>query len=218
MEQNFNDTYTIDLSYTVSASDIVYELSSILDNDRAKNQKIALKLGKVDLNQSQLLSIRSLINSINSTVEYLETDSTQTELAAINLGIIVSTVKNVEVEKTELEEPTYVQSYGYIKLEDHIEEDEEEEKEKKVKELKEEVAIEDFACKAGIVEETAKDEEKEEESAEILSEEIIMTEEDIALKEKMDIAVELIEEQAEEILESKTEDIQEAYPRPLSLP
>ena len=114
MNQNFSeDAYVIDLSYATSASDIVFELSSIIDNDRAKNQKIALKLGNVDLNQSQLLSIRSLISSINSTVTFLETNSAQTELAAINLGIVVSSVKTMtETEDTaELAEPTLVPSY-----------------------------------------------------------------------------------------------------------
>ena len=126
MEQMTNEAYTIDLSYAVSASDIVYELSSIIDNDRAKNKRIALKLGDVDLNQSQLLSIRSLINSINSTVESLETTSEQTEAAAINLGIVVTVTREVaeQIENLpEPEAPKYVESYGYVKLEDHLPEE-----------------------------------------------------------------------------------------------
>ena len=147
--ENFNDDiYIIDLSYATSASDMVFELSSILDNSMAKNQKVALKLGNVDLNQSQLLSICSLISSINSSVDYLETDSAQTQLAATNLGIVVSTVKTNNVttkNEIELDEPTLVPSYEYVKLEDHldIEEAEEKEAEEKEEEEAEEILVQD---------------------------------------------------------------------------
>ena len=69
MAQSFNDNlYLIDLSYLNTPSEVVYDLSSILEAEPAKNQRIKLKLGKVDFNKSQLLSIKSLIESINSTV------------------------------------------------------------------------------------------------------------------------------------------------------
>ena len=142
MEQIFSDdAYIVDLSYALSASDIVFELSSILENDMAKNKKIALKLGDVDLNQSQLLSIRSLISSINSTVAFLETSSSQTENAAINLGIVVSAVKNPTQpeEQNELQESSYVPSYEYVKLEDHILKEEDDPLDNKEEDLPEQV-------------------------------------------------------------------------------
>ena len=205
MEQNFSeDIYVIDLSYALSASDIVFELSSIIDNDRAKEQKIALKLGSVDLNQSQLLSICSLISSINSTVEFLETNSAQTELAAINLGIVVSTVKNEVKEKTEfISEPTLVASYEYVKLEDHLAEDEDADEEDKDDADTEDMQveslgpvgndglvevktdeIEDFAVKAGI---------ESVDSVENISNESLIS----------DVV-------ADEIIEARSEDIQSA--------
>lgn len=191
MEQNFdNDIYIIDLGYAVSASDIVFELSSIIDNDMAKNKKIALKLGSVDLNQSQLLSICSLISSINSTVEFLETDSAQTELAATNLGIIVSTVKsnNDKKENEEPSEPTLVASYEYVKLEDHLPEDEEitEEKETIISEISEQ------------------DEniETQEDTGAALGENI--------LSEEINNDTVISEQIAEEIIEAKSEEIQNA--------
>jgi len=191
MEQNFdNDIYIIDLGYAVSASDIVFELSSIIDNDMAKNKKIALKLGSVDLNQSQLLSICSLISSINSTVEFLETDSAQTELAATNLGIIVSTVKsnNDKKENEEPSEPTLVASYEYVKLEDHLPEEEKitEEKETIISEISEQ--DENIAT--------------QEDTGAALGENI--------LSEEINNETVISEQIAEEIIEAKSEEIQNA--------
>ncbi len=225
MDRNFvDDTYIIDLSYAVSASDIVFELSSIIDNDMAKSQKIALKLGNVDLNQSQLLSIRSLISSINSTVAFLETNSAQTELSAINLGIIVSTIKQAEpaveataetVEPAEIKEPEYVPSYGYVKLDDHIEseasEEEETEEMTDTEEAEDEVltssndgvVVEDFVFKAGAKEEIVEEDLHAEISEEIYSE-------DFVSKEEIHNDTAMTEEQADEIIEAKTEDIQDA--------
>ena len=59
MAQGFNDNlYLIDLSYLNTPSEVVYDLSSILEAEPARNQRIKLKLGKVDFNKSQLLSIK----------------------------------------------------------------------------------------------------------------------------------------------------------------
>lgn len=55
--------YVIDLTYAKTPADVVFELSTIIDAEAAHNQKVFLKLGNIDLNQSQLLSINSLINS-----------------------------------------------------------------------------------------------------------------------------------------------------------
>jgi len=227
MEQIFSDdAYIIDLSYAASASDIVFELSSIIDNDMAKNRKVALKLGDVDLNQSQLLSIRSLISSINSTVAFLETNSTQTELAAVNLGIVVSTVKTSlpQEELTEPAEPSYVPSYEYVKLEDHLPDEEEEdsapEDENTTEEIKPEkhepagaekndnIVLEGFASKAGVIEEEPAEEVVNEVSEEV--EEPELSEEEIILKEEINNDTAISEEQAGEILEAKSEDIQDA--------
>lgn len=193
MNQNFSeDAYIIDLSYATSASDIVFELSSVIDNERAKNQNIALKLGKVDLNQSQLLSIRSLINSINSTVTFLETNSAQTELAAINLGIVVSSVKTTEKteDTTNLAEPTLVPSYEYVKLEDHIDENEDSKDDE-----------------SDVVEDTDESQKDAAESEETQSE---VSDEESALKEEKNNSPIISNDEADEIIVAKSEDIQNA--------
>ena len=96
------DGFIIDLGNSKDASEIIYELSNILDMPAARNKKICLKLGKIALTQSQLLSIKSLISSMMSELAFIDTDSEQTELSALNLGIIVSELTN-EIEVPELE-------------------------------------------------------------------------------------------------------------------
>ena len=98
MEKFLNENmYTLDLGEVNTAPEIIFELSSVLDNDDIRNKRVCLKLGNVDLNQSQLLSIKSLINGIDSTLSSIETKSIETEKVAISLGIIVS---NVSAENT----------------------------------------------------------------------------------------------------------------------
>lgn len=103
MEKGFvEDGFIVDLGNAKDTAEIIYELSSILDIPEAKNKKICLKLGEIDLTQSQLLSIKSLITSTDSELAFIDTNSQQTELAALNLGIIVSELSNeIEVEECE---------------------------------------------------------------------------------------------------------------------
>jgi septum site-determining protein MinC len=105
MDKGFiEDGFIIDLSNAKDAAEIIYELSNILELPDAKNKKICLKLSKIDLSQSQLLSIKSLIISMDSELAFIDTNSEQTELSALNLGIIVSELTNeIEVEIPEFE-------------------------------------------------------------------------------------------------------------------
>jgi septum site-determining protein MinC len=89
--------YIIDLGEVNTAPEIIFQLSSILDKEEAKNRRVCLKLGYVDLNQAQLLSIKSLINGIDSTLSSIDTKSVETEKIALSLGIIVS---NISAENT----------------------------------------------------------------------------------------------------------------------
>lgn len=99
------DGFIVDLSNAKDAAEIIYELSSILEMPAAKDKKICLKLGDIDLTQSQLLSIKSLIDSMVSELAFVDTNSEKTELSALNLGIIVSELSNeIEVKEVEPEE------------------------------------------------------------------------------------------------------------------
>lgn len=92
MEQFNDNVYVINLGEINTAPEIIFELSSILDKDEVKNKRICLKLGNVDLNQAQVLSIKSLINGIDSTLSSIDTKSIETEKVALSLGIIVSNI------------------------------------------------------------------------------------------------------------------------------
>ena len=95
--------FIVDLSNAKNTSQLIYELSSILDLPEARNKKICLKLGDTDLNQSQLLSIKALIDSMHGEIGLVDTSSAQTKAAAESLSIIVSELKNEaeqEVENT----------------------------------------------------------------------------------------------------------------------
>ena len=107
--------YVIDLTYAKTPADVVFELSTIIDAEAAHNQKVFLKLGNIDLNQSQLLSINSLINSINSTLSVVSSESKQTELAAATLGFLIS---NAAQEKDKEDEKPVSQ---YVPMTEHLE-------------------------------------------------------------------------------------------------
>jgi len=84
--------HLIDLEKITAIPEIIFELSSILDNPEAKNKRICLKIGNVNLNQAQLMSIKSLINGIGSSLSSIDTVSSETQKTALSLGIIVSNV------------------------------------------------------------------------------------------------------------------------------
>lgn len=123
------DGFIIDLGNAKDASEIIYELSNILELPEARNKKICLKLGEINLTQSQLLSIKALINSMNSELAFVDTNSEQTELSALNLGIIISELSNeieveefdeeeVEIKEMEIGEPKDGLSYELIETEE----------------------------------------------------------------------------------------------------
>lgn len=157
MDKGFvEDGFIIDLGNAKNASEIIYELSNILELPDAKDKKICLKLSEIDLTQSQLLSIKSLINSMNSDLAFIDTDSEQTELSALNLGLIVSKLSNeievetpelnsedVKIQEIEVGEPKDGLSYELIEKEE-IEEEKIEVVEKSEDEIKAEEKLEEL--------------------------------------------------------------------------
>ena len=95
MDNGFiEDGFIVNLSNANNAAEVIYELSSILEMPEAQNKKICLKLEGIDLTQSQLLSIRALIQSMDSTLEFVDTTSEATKEAANALEIQISELKN----------------------------------------------------------------------------------------------------------------------------
>lgn len=119
-----NKKYIIDLSQAQAPADIVFELSNVIENPDVANKDVMLKLGIVDLNQSQILSINSLINSINSTLTVVETLSEVTKSSVSALGISTDAVEE-EIEKSLVENtpeaplPQDEPSQQYIQMTEH---------------------------------------------------------------------------------------------------
>lgn len=96
--------YLLDLTKSKTASDIVFDLSSFLDTEESANKRICLKLGDVELNQAQILSIKSLISSRESALVSLETLSKQTETAALAIGLVINKPEPIQAKEEEPEE------------------------------------------------------------------------------------------------------------------
>ncbi len=91
MEKGFVENgFIIDLSNTKNTTQLVFELSSIMEHPEVKGKRICLKLGSQDLKQSQLLSIKALIESMDAEIAFIDTTSEQTEASAVSLGLILS--------------------------------------------------------------------------------------------------------------------------------
>ena len=95
--------FIVDLSNARKTSEIIYELSRILDLPEAKGKKVCLKLGEVNLNQSQLISVKALIESMDSELEFISTESEETKASAESLEITISALEN-NVEAPEFNE------------------------------------------------------------------------------------------------------------------
>ena len=92
MEKSVEKGFSIDLSNVKNTSQLVFELSSIMEHPDVNGKRICLKLGSLDLKQSQLLSIKALIESMNASIAFIDTVSEQTEASAVSLGIMISKV------------------------------------------------------------------------------------------------------------------------------
>lgn len=91
--------FIIDLSSAKNTTQLVFELSSIMEHPDVKGKNVCLKLGSSDLKQSQLLSIKALIESMSAKLAFIDTNSEQTEASAVSLGILVSKVSEHDVSE-----------------------------------------------------------------------------------------------------------------------
>lgn len=86
--------FIVDVSNANKTSEIIYELSRILDLPDAQSKKVCLKLGSVDLSATELTSIKALVESMNSEIEFVSTSSNVTVKSAEELNIEVSALEN----------------------------------------------------------------------------------------------------------------------------
>ena len=133
MEKSFVENgFIIDLSTTKNTTQLVFELSSIMEHPDVKEKNICLKLGNQDLKQSQLLSIKALIESMDAKIAFIETASEQTEASAVSLGMVISKLdENVQVnsyvvpeqDENIKEESVIIKESYSEEIEDTIQED-----------------------------------------------------------------------------------------------
>lgn len=99
MEKGFVENgFIIDLSVAQNTAQLVSELNTVMEHPDVKGKNICLKLGDLDLNQAQLLSVKALIESMDAQIAYIDTRSEQTEAAAVSHGIVVSKCNDVKIE------------------------------------------------------------------------------------------------------------------------
>lgn len=96
--------FIIDLASTKKTSEIIYELSRVLDMPESKQKHICLKLGSVDLSQAELTSIKALVELMESQLACISTSSTQTLESATALDIKVSEF-TTQVEAPDFKQP-----------------------------------------------------------------------------------------------------------------
>ena len=86
--------FIVDVSNAGKTSEIIYELSRILDLPDAQSKRVCLKLGSVDLTTTELTSIKALVESMNSEIEFVSTSSDVTIQSAKEMDIEVSVLEN----------------------------------------------------------------------------------------------------------------------------
>lgn len=97
MEENIG-LFVIDLSECSNTGEIINNVSLALEIPNASGRGISLKLRDNVLNQSQILSIRSLIESYNSELVNVETTSLITQNACASMGIRVTQPKVLKLQ------------------------------------------------------------------------------------------------------------------------
>ena len=101
MEKGFIENgFIINLSNSKNTNQLVFELSNIMEHPDVKGKRVCLKLGSIDLKQSQLLSIKALIESMDAQIAFVDTTSEQTTVSAQSVGITVSKMSdNLQTEQ-----------------------------------------------------------------------------------------------------------------------
>ena len=86
--------FIVDLTSAKKTSEIIYELSRVLDMPESKDKHICLKLGSIDLSESELTSIKTLVELMESQLAFISTSSETTLNSATALDIKISEFTN----------------------------------------------------------------------------------------------------------------------------
>lgn len=88
----------LDLSGASTPVDILLEINIALEKYELKNKTIEIFIGDISLSSSHILSIKSVLESVDVKIKHIYSNSTQTQLAALSSGLSVS---EFIAEKTE---------------------------------------------------------------------------------------------------------------------
>lgn len=93
MEKGYVENgFIVDLVNTKKASEVIYELSKILEMPEAKGKKLRLKLGTVSLTEQELVSIKALVDIMGAQIEFISSTSEITKASAKEVGIEIDNV------------------------------------------------------------------------------------------------------------------------------
>lgn len=98
---NSEERTVVDLSTASDITELVTQINTIIESDNLYNKSIYLNLGKINLKQSQLLSIKALIETLQASIAGIETSSEMTEASAIGLGISVGICANSQPQQNQ---------------------------------------------------------------------------------------------------------------------
>lgn len=181
--------YVIDLTQCASLAELMEKICSSFENEHAKYLDVILKLKDFQLNQSQLLSIKSLIESYSSTLKGVMAQSLITKQLAEAMGL--------EIFETEPQE-TPEMTLSNFDFSPEIEKNNEISTENEAENIEDEA--EAFENRAEIVENEIDEEEIKKDVDEAITDEMTFENE-----EEKDNNIE--EEPIEEIEEEPVEDI-----------
>lgn len=115
-----NEFFVVDMASCSSTGEIINSLSLALETLNHSGKKIVLKLNDSQLNQSQLLSIQSLVTSYGCILDTIETLNEQTAQVAQNMNILVQKPIEKRVEdKYPSDENQEFQSFSMNTLSDN---------------------------------------------------------------------------------------------------
>ena len=96
MEKGYVENgFIVDVSHAKKTSQVICELSAILDLPDAQGKDVFLKLGALEMNRTQLLSVKAMVESMGSNVEKVSSSSRLTLQSASELGIDTAEIENV---------------------------------------------------------------------------------------------------------------------------
>ena len=91
--------FIVDLTAAKKTSEIIYELSRVLDMPESKGKHICLKLGSVNLSEAELTSVKALVELMESQLAFISTSSTVTLESATALDNIFGEDSEPKEEK-----------------------------------------------------------------------------------------------------------------------